>query len=289
MIAALLHQIVSGIAIGFIYASLALALVMIFQSTGHINFAQGEMAMFSTYFAWTLLQAGFPIWIAFGATLIGAFIMGLLVERVILRWFARAPVFSVVIVLIGMLLVFNSLAGWLFGYEMQPFPSPFPARWSTSFGSAHELGIAVTTVAVLIVVFLFFRFTKLGLAMRGAAHNPTSSRLVGVNVELTLALGWGLAALIGAVAGLMAAPVVFLDPNMMNGIIIYAFAAALLGGINNPIGAVPGGIIVGVVENLVGAYVVGTELKFAVALVLIVAVLLIRPAGLFGYSVSTRV
>jgi branched-chain amino acid transport system permease protein len=284
-----LHQLVSGVAVGFIYASLALALVMIFQSTSHINFAQGEMAMFTTYFAWMMLQAGVPVWLAFGATLLGAFVMGYLVERLILRWFARAPVFSVVIVLIGLLLLFNSLAGWIFGHETRAFPSLFPRSWTTSFGSAHELGIAVVTVALLLVVFLFFRFTKLGLAMRAAAQNPLSSRLVGIDVGFTLALGWGLAALIGAVAGLMAAPVVFLEPNMMNGLIIYAFAAALLGGINNPVGAIPGGLIVGILENLVGVYLVGTELKFAVALVLIIAVLLVRPAGLFGYPIATRV
>jgi branched-chain amino acid transport system permease protein len=284
-----LHQLMSGVAIGLIYASLALALTMIFQATNHINFAQGEMAMFSTYFAWAMLQAGIPLWLAFILTLVGAFVLGFLTERLVLRWFADAPVFSVIIVLIGLLLLFNSVAGWLFGYDVRPFPSPFPATWTTSVASAHELGIAVVTISVLSLVFLFFRFTKLGLAMRAAAQNPISSRLVGIDVGMALALGWGLAALIGAVAGLMAAPIVFLEPNMMAGIIIYAFAAALLGGIDNPLGAVPGGIIIGVLENLIGVYVVGTELKFAVALAFIIAVLLIRPAGLFGQKVTTRV
>ncbi len=284
-----LHQIVAGLAMGFIYASLALALVMVFKSTGHINFAQGEMAMFSTYVAWFLAQHGVPYWIAFVATLAGSFVIGFATERLILRRFGDAPVLAVVIVFIGLLLLFNSLAGWLFGYEMQTIESPFPQRWALRLASPHELGVAVVTLAVFAAVYLFFRLTPLGLAMRAAAYNPRSARLVGVDVEMALAVGWGLAGAIGGTAGIMAAPIVFLEPNMMSGIMIYAFAAALLGGINNPGGAVVGGLLIGVLENLMGAYVVGTELKFVVALLLILAVLLIRPAGLFGGSAQTRV
>ena len=285
----LLQQIASGVAIGFVYASLALALVLIFQATNHINFAQGEMAMFSTYIAWVLLQNSVSFWLALPATMIFAFAMGFVIERFVLRPFADAPVVSIVIVFIALLVIFNSLAGWIFGYEMQTFRSPFPASWSTSFASAHELGVAVVTLIILVMIYLFFRFTSLGLAMRAAAQNPVSSRLVGIRVGLLLALGWGLAAMIGSVAGVMAAPIVFLDPNMMGGIMIYGFAAALLGGINNPAGAVPGGIIVGVAENLAGAYLVGTELKLTVALALILLVLLFRPSGLFGQKLTTRV
>ena len=139
------------------------------------------------------------------------------------------------------------------------------------------------------LLYVFLRFTKVGLAMRASAENPVSSRLAGIPVSLMLSLGWGLSALIGAVAGLMVAPVVFLEPNMMGGVLIYAFAAALLGGIDNPWGAVAGGLIVGVVENLAGTYLVGTELKLTLALVLIVAVLLVRPSGLFGRKLVARV
>ncbi|HYF07434.1 MAG TPA: branched-chain amino acid ABC transporter permease, partial [Acetobacteraceae bacterium] len=142
---------------------------------------------------------------------------------------------------------------------------------------------------VLALVFLFFRYTSLGLAMRAAAYNPASARLVGIRVGWMLALGWGLAAAIGAVAGMMVAPIVFLDPNMMLGILLYAFAGALLGGIDNPTGAVIGGFVVGVLENLAGAYVVGTELKLTVALAIIIGVLVLRPAGLFGRVVQSRV
>ena len=286
---AFLHQVLSGVASGIIYASLALALVMIFQSTSHVNFAQGEMAMFSTYIAWVLIRAGWSYWAAFPATLIFSFVLGFLTERIILRPLAHAPVISVVIIFVGLFVIFNSVAGWLFGYEMQTFPSPFPDRWGSRYASAHELGLAVVTTAILGAMYLFFRFTSLGLAMRGAAQNPDSSRLVGVPVDRLIALGWGLAGVIGAVAGMMAAPIVFLDPGMMAGILLYGFAAALLGGINNPAGAVPGGIIVGILENLGGAYIVGTELKLTLALLMIVGILLFRPAGLFGRALPTRV
>jgi branched-chain amino acid transport system permease protein len=155
--------------------------------------------------------------------------------------------------------------------------------------SGHELGATAVTLIVLIGVYLFFRHTRLGLAMRGAAFNATSSRLVGVRVGWMLALGWGLAAGIGAIAGCMVAPIVFLDPNMMAGILLYAFAGALLGGIDSPLGAVLGGFAVGVIENLGGAYLVGTELKLTLALVIIVAVLTIKPTGLMGRKVTSRV
>ena len=157
------------------------------------------------------------------------------------------------------------------------------------FFSRHELGSTAITVVVLFSVWAFFRFTSLGLAMRAAAFNPVSSRLVGVPVATMLALGWGLASGIGAIAGMMVAPIVFLDPNMMGGVLLYAFAGALLGGITNPLGAVLGGFLVGIIENLGGAYIVGTELKLSLALIIIVAVLTLKPAGLFGKVLASRV
>ena len=286
-----LHQIVSGIATGGIYASIALALVMIFLATHHINFAQGEMAMFSTYIALTLLQIGLPYWAAFLATLVFSFAMGVILQRILLEPLANAPVLASVGAFLGLLLIFNNVAGWLFSYTLKPFPSPFGVG-DPMFGgmfSRHELGSTVVTMAVLLSVWAFFRFTRLGLAMRGAAYNPVSSRLVGVPVGRMLALGWGLAAGIGAIAGMMVAPVVFLDPNMMGGVLLYAFAGALLGGITSPLGAVVGGVLMGVIENLAGAYVVGTELKLTTALVIIVLVLVVKPSGLFGRALANRV
>ena len=248
-------QVLSGLVTGGIYASVALALVMIYQATHLVNFAQGELAMFCTYLAWTMLNAGFPYWAAFA------------------------------------LVIFNSLAGWIFTYTVKPFPSPFPAEplFGNHYVSSHGIGAIGVTLVVLGLLYVFFRYTSLGLAMRAAAQNPVSARLVGIRVGWTKALGWGLAAAVGSIAGMMVAPTVYLDPNMMSGILLYAFAAALVGGIDNPWGAVVGGFLVGVLENLVGAYLIGNELKLTVALVLIVGVLVVRPSGLFGRVMVTRV
>ncbi len=286
---AFLHQLFSGLASGGVYASVALALVMIYQATHLVNFAQGEMAMFSTYISWAMIDAGMPYWAAFVLAIAISFAGGVLIERVIVRPVEKASVLSVVIVLIGLLVIFNSLAGWIFSYTIKTFPSPFPDHLGVPYLSGHEFGMILVTLIVLALVFVFFRYTPLGLAMRAAAQNPVSSRLVGIRVGWMLAFGWGLAAAIGAVAGMMAAPIVYLDPNMMAGILLYGFAAALLGGIDNPWGAALGGFIVGPLENIAGAYLVGTELKLTVALVIIIGVLVFRPAGLFGRVTVSRV
>jgi len=288
---AFLHQVVSGLANGGIYAAIGLALVMIYQSTHHINFAQGEMATFATYIAWALLESGFSYWAAFLFTVLIAFTGGVILQRTVLRPVERAPVLTNVIVFIGLLVIFNALSGWLFDHTIKVFPSPFPREGVlvSSYFSGHQLGSSAVTLGVLVLVYGCFRYTPVGLAMRAAAQNPESARLVGIRVSWMLALGWGLAAAVGAVAGMMIAPVVYLDPNMMSGILLYGFAAALLGGIDNPWGSVAGGLIVGVLENLLGAYVIGTELKLTVALMLIVAILTLRPNGLFGKTVVIRV
>ena len=288
---AFLHQVFAGIASGGIYASVALALVMIYQSTHHINFAQGEMAMFSTFIAWWLMNSGMPYWAAFFLTIAVSFAGGLLIQRLILKPVEKAPVLTNVIVFIGLLVIFNSVAGWVFDHTIKPVPTPFPkgSFIETKWFSAHEIGTIVVMLCVLAALFGFLRYTPVGLAMRAAAQNPESARLVGIRVSWMLGIGWGLAAAIGAVAGMMVAPIVFLEPNMMSGILLYGFAAALLGGIDNPWGAVIGGFIVGVLENVLGAYVIGTELKLTVALVLIVGVLTVKPNGLFGKVVVTRV
>jgi branched-chain amino acid transport system permease protein len=288
------QQVVSGLATGGIYGSLALALVMIYQATDVVNYAQGNMAMFSTYLAWSLINAGVPYWAAFFATLAIAFVGGVLIERIVIRPVENAPILSIVIVSIGLLVILSSVAGWIYTYTQKPFPSPFPNR-PVKLGNvivgAHDIGAITVTLLVLLLLYLFFRYTTLGLAMRAAAQNPASSRLVGIRVGWMLALGWGLAALVGAVAGMMVAPVVFLDPNMMAGILIYAFASATLGGFTSPGGAVVGGLIVGVAENLVGTYVrfIGTELKLTVALAIILVVLMVKPSGLFGRAAVHRV
>lgn len=288
---AFLAQLLAGLATGGIYASLALALVMIYRSTHHVNFAQGEMAMFSTFIASLLVQAGWPYWAAFFATVAIAFAMGAAIEATLIRRLRDAPILAIVVVFVALLVILHSLAGWLFGYAIRSFPSPFSEAAGMGGGllSPHQLGAIGVTLLMLALVYAFFRYSPLGLAMRATAENPTSSRLVGVRVNRMLALGWGLAGAIGGVAGMMVAPVVFLDVHMMSGVLIYAFAAAVLGGIGSAPGAVVGGFIVGVLENLLGTYVVGAELKLSVALVLIIVVLVARPSGLFGKAVVVRV
>ena len=290
----LVQQIISGLATGGIYGSVALALVMIYQATDVVNYAQGEMAMFSTYLAWTMINAGLPYWVAFFGTLAVSFVGGVLVERVVIRPVEGKPILTIVIVCIGLLVIFNSVAGWIYSYIQKPFPSPFPPRpikiGNIVFG-AHDLGAIGVTLVVLVLLYAFFRYTTLGLAMRAAAQNPASSRLCGIRVGWMLAVGWGLAAVVGAVAGMMVAPIVFLDPNMMAGILIYAFASATLGGFTSPGGAVVGGLIVGVLENIAGTYIsfIGTELKLTVALAVILVVLVFKPSGLFGRPAVHRV
>ncbi len=288
---AFLHQVLAGLATGGIYASLALALVMIYQATHLVNFAQGELAMFATYIAWSLINAGMPYWPAFLLTVVFAFVLGVVIERVIIRPVENAPVLSVVVVFIALLVILNSVTGWIYTYTIKTFPSPFPEQplFGNKYMSSHEIGAIGVTLVVLVLLYLFFRYTPLGLAMRAAAQNPESSRLVGIRVGWMLALGWGLAAAIGAVAGMMVAPIVYLDPNMMGGVLLYAFAAALVGGIDNPWGAVFGGFLVGVLENVLGAFVIGNELKLAVALVLIIGVLVVKPSGFYGKVFVTRV
>ena len=290
----LAQQIVSGLATGSIFASMALALVLIYRAMGIINFAQGEMAMFTTYIAWQLVAIGLPIWAAFAITIVVAFVGGVALERIVIRPVERAPELTMVIVSLGLFITFNGLAGWFWGYIVKSFPTPFPTSPIQIGGidfSSQDVGIIVVSLVTLGLITLFFQKTKLGLAMRAAALYPEQSRVLGIRVGWMLALGWGLAAVVGAVAGIMVAPVVFLDPNMMQSVIVYAFASAVLGGIESPIGAVVGGLILGVVLNLLGTYVeaIGNELRLAAALAIIVVVLMVKPSGLFGRAKVQRV
>jgi branched-chain amino acid transport system permease protein len=293
-VADFLQQVVSGLATGAIFASLALALVIIYRSTHVVNFAQGEMAMFTTYIAWELMDRGVPYWPAFVITLAVAFIGGVAVERVLIRPVEQSSPLTIVIVTIGLLIALNGLAGWIWTAEVKAFDSPFPNKTFDVAGvtiAVQDVGTFCVCLVTVVLLWAFFQFTTLGLALRATAINPTASRLVGVRVGWMLALGWGLAAMLGAVAGMMAAPTVFLDPNMMLTVLIYAFAAAVLGGIDSPVGAVVGGLLLGVILNLIGTYVdvLGPELRLPTALLVLLAVLLIRPAGLFGHVVVRRV
>jgi branched-chain amino acid transport system permease protein len=282
------QQVVAGLATGGVYGSLALALVLIHRATGVINFAQGEMATFTTYIAWSLTtNHGWSYWPAFVVTLAIAFVGGAGVHQLAIRPIEGGSVLRVVIVTIGLLLGIHGLVTVIWGGEVRQIPSPFGADTFTVGGVAiawADIGTICVSVCVVVVLWALFQYTKVGLALRASATNPAEARLVGVRVPLMLSLGWGLASVLGAISGMLAAPTVFLDPNMMVAILLYAFAAAVLGGIDSPIGAVVGGLVVGVGLNLLGAYVdfIGAELRLPVALVLILVVLLLRPGGLFG-------
>jgi len=282
-----IQVLVDGIATGSIYAAVALALVLIFRSTGIVNFAQGEMAMFSTFVAWGLYEAGLPIGYAVVTTLGLSFLAGIVIERGLIRHFEGGEVLTLVIVTLGLFIILNSLAGWIWGFGNRSFPSLFSDEGITVGGvrlSIESLGIVAVLLGVVGLLFLLFQRTKVGLAMRAAALNPHASALVGVRVGSMLMLGWGLAAALGALAGVLVAPRLFLDVNLMGAVLIYAFAAAALGGFDSPIGAVVGGWVIGVSENLAGTYVdfIGADLKILVPLTIIFVVLLVRPAGLFG-------
>jgi branched-chain amino acid transport system permease protein len=289
------QQVVGGLAQGAVYGSLALALVLIYKATEVINFAQGEMAMFTTYICWSLItHHGFPYWWAFATTVLIAFAGGVGIQRLVIRPLERASVLTVVMATIALLVIFNGLAGWIWSPQIQFFPSPFPtATWV--IGGVHisqqDVGTLGVTLACVVALWAFFRFFKLGLAMRAAALNPDAAQLLGVRTSWLLALGWGFASVLGAVSGMMVAPTVFLTPSMMQAILIYAFAAAVLGGLESPLGAVVGGLVLGVTLNLLGAYVhfIGSALQLPVALAVLLCVLIIRPAGLFGRVAVRRV
>ena len=287
-----LQQVVSGIAQGAIFASLALALVLIYNAMGLVNFAQGEMAMLATFVAFTLINRGVNYWIALPVTVVIAFAGGVAIQRIVIRPVERAPLLTLVIITLGLATLLNGLAGAVFGYVPRSFPSPFSVQTVEILGafvSYRDLGVIAVSGVVLLAIYLLLQRTTVGLTLRAAAHHPEASRLLGVHVSWMLALGWGLASAVGAVSGIMVAPIILLEPNMMQTIIIYAFAAAVLGGIESPLGAVVGGVIVGVTVNLAGAYLVGGDLQLAVAFLIIVAVLVVRPHGLLGRPAVRRV
>ena len=287
------NQILAGISTGAIYACMALAVVMIYQAIDHLNFAQGEMAMFSTFISWQLMQWGVPYWVAFVLTIAFSFAAGIAIERVMFRPLAKAPILTQVAGFIALYSIINSSAGLIWDFTIKQYPTPFGSApfLGSQLISTHQAGMVGVTLLMLLGLYFFFQYTRVGLAMRAAASLPESARLVGINTSWMVALGWGMAAAIGAVAGILIAPVVFLEPNMMLGVLIYGFAAAVLGGLTSPLGAVVGGFLVGIFVNLAGTYIpgIGNELKLPIALALIISVLVVKPAGLFGRAIVKRV
>lgn len=289
-----MQQIIGGFATGAIYATLALALVLINRATRVVNFAQGQMAVLSTYVGWALVQLGLPTAAAVACAVVLAVPLGALIERLAIRRVAMESPLVVIVVTIGLLIFLNGVTGFIWSQEIKPFPSLFPADVVRVAGlavSLESLGIiAVLAVLVVVLQLLFFR-TRLGLAMRAVADNPESSALSGLNVNLLLMSGWGLAAAVGALAGCLVAPKVYLEPNMMNQILVYALVAVIVGGLDSPLGVVVAAGMIGVAENLAGTYVgfIGNDLKITVPLLLMCTVLMWRPQGLFGRMEKVRV
>ena len=289
-----LEQVIAGIAAGGIYASLALALVLIYQSMGLINFAQGEFAMFTAFICWALLQgAQLPFALAVLISVALGFVGALSIERLVVRPFERGSPLVIVIVTLALFEIVNSVAGFIWGYSPRSFPSPFPARPVDIGGiliSIQDAAVIGVSLLTLILLYLLFNRTKLGLAMRAAALYPDVSALLGIRTGVMLGLGWGLASAVGAISGILVAPRILLEPNMMQSVIIYAFAAAVMGGIDSPVGAVVGGLVLGVLLALIGAYLPGlADLRLALSLLLIVVLLVVRPSGLFGQHHARRV
>ena len=292
------EQVISGLATGSIYALLALAIVLIYRSTDVVNFAQGEMAMLVTFSMWSLTLAGFPPWTVIFIGIALGFALGAFVERTIIRPVEDKPPLNVVVVTLGLFVLLNSIATWIWAQGELPkvFPTPFGFT-SVDVGlarvSTHSIGILVVALIVMSVLYLLFNHTKLGLGMRATAHNPGASRLMGINGGRMLMLGWGLAGAVGAVAGMLVAPITFLFPGFMLAVLLYAFAAAVFGGLDSPPGAIVGGLVVGVAENLFGTYtpgdIFGPEMKLPLTLQLLVIVLMFRPQGLFGHVETRRV
>jgi branched-chain amino acid transport system permease protein len=291
----LAQQTVIGLSSGGTWALLALAIVLIYRSTGVVNFAQGEMAMLSTFIAWSLVHHGLSYWEAFLLTVVISFAGGVAIERVVIRPVERAPALTIVIVTLGLVFVVDGIARWAWSSETRSLPNAFSTRPIHRLGvylSIQDLGNIGVSLGIVVLLWLLFRFTKLGLALRAAAVNPQESRLLGIRVSWMLALGWGLAAAMGAVSGMLTAPALAsFDQNLMQPVLLYALAGAVLGGLESPAGAVVGSLLLGVFVNLIGTYVdwIGTDLRLPVALAVILGVLLLRPAGLFGRVAARRV
>ena len=286
---------IQGLALGSVYGSLALALVLVYRATHVINFAQGELAMLTTYIAYELMLKGLSYWWAFAATLAIAFALGTALQVTLIRPVQHRSVIAVVIVTVGLFILIDGVVNWIWGGDFKSMESPFGNGFFEVGGVAilHQyVGMMIVVFASVVLVWALFRFTKLGLGMRAAALRPAAAALVGVRVDSMLAIGWGLAALLGAVAGLMAEPSqIFLSPTFMQPILVYAFAAAVLGGLESPAGALVGGLLIGVSLTLVVGYVpqISSELQLPFVFAVLLLILLVKPTGLFGRRDVRRV
>jgi branched-chain amino acid transport system permease protein len=289
-----IQLVIDGLSTGSIYAALALAIVLVNQATGLINFAQGGMAVLSAYIAWQLTQWGIPLILAILISIAVSFVIGAIIERFLIRKFEGGDPDTAVVVTIGLLTLITGVCAWIWTYNNRLFPSLFPLETITIAGaviSLRSLGTILVIVAIMGLLQLLFLGTKLGLALRAVAINPQSAAFSGMPVGRLLMVGWGLAAALGAVAGALVAPQLTLTPGMMDGALVYALAAVIIGGLTSPIGVVIAAWLIGVLENLAAVYVpfIGHDLKIAVPFIMIFVVLILRPQGLFGRRTVVRV
>jgi len=282
--ASLIHVVVSGLATGSIYALMALALVIIYNATRTLNFAQGEMLMVSTFIGWTAQRAlGWPLPVSVVVAVVAAALMGWAIERLLIRRAVSATHWDVLIITLGLSLILRSLAGLLWTHDEFPFPSFFGTR-PVALGPVRvapvSLGIIGGSLALMTALAALFRWTRLGRAMRAVAQNQRAARLMGISVERVYATSWVLAAVVGAVAGVLVAPVVFLS-SKMGLIVINGFTAAVVGGFGSMPGAVAGGMLLGVIENLAPLY-LPSGIRYSVPFLVLIAILVVRPGGLLG-------
>jgi branched-chain amino acid transport system permease protein len=285
----------SGLTSGFIFAAFALCLVLIFRATRIVNFGQGAQAMFSTYLALEVIQRGGSYWLALVVALVTGFLIGAVVERVIVRPVETGPEINAVIVTLGVFVSLVALAALLFGNTFEPFPAAFSVQ-GLSIGdtavnlTANNLFVIAAVLVAMGALLVLFQFTSLGLQMRASAFGQEVARLLGVRVSRMLTLGWALAGMVGALAGMLIASGSFIFPGFMDGLVVFGFVAAVLGGLDSFVGAVVGGLLLGLTTSYVSGYeVFGPELVTLAALVILMAVLLVKPGGLFSSSVARKV
>ena len=283
----------NGFSNGVIYSAVALGLVLIWRATRIINFAQGALATLTTYLAVTLLDRSINFWIAFAAALVAGLVLGALVERIFIRPLYGKPELNPVVVSIGLLILIESIAGAIWGSSDRGFPPAF-SQSGLDVGHTHlefshfDVFILASVLGLMLAMLVLFRWTSLGLRMRASAFAPEVARLLGVRVGRILTTGWALATLAGALAGLLVAPKVLLSPNMMDPVLVYGFAAAVLGGLDSPLGALVGGIVTGLGISYVGGY-LGSSTETIGAAVILIVVLSVRPEGIFARPRARRV
>jgi branched-chain amino acid transport system permease protein len=282
-----------GLSVGMIYAAIGLSLVLIWRATRILNYAQGGMAMFTTYLAFEVISRTGSYWAGFAAALLGGLLLGGLIERVVIRPVENKPPLNAIIVTIGLLIFLEGLAGVIYGGQYRSFPAAYSIDGlhigSAALGiSANDVFVAVAVLIAALLLALLFRYTAVGLRMRAAAFSPPVSRLLGVRVGRMLTLGWALAGLIGALAGVLVSPSTFLYPNSMDSIFVLGFTAAVIGGLDSPVGSVAGGLILGVALSYVSGY-LGSDLVPLFGLAALVVVLMIRPEGLFSAPAARQV